>query len=346
MVGTSCVDQVTQLPRDEEIKCILIPRASSDATLENTFSFGKHQTLWCFAQRKARNKVRAQFTWRPVRDRGVKQAERPEAKPQLVNPHSCQDLEAFLLSVKGDAGSHSPVRVTPSSSRVPPAWKHLGLWVVLEPGHPHGSNVGRCCDDCAVLEMRVMAKNPQISALQLCSVPVPQIVTVNKNFPSGMKCTAESRLWVTPLKWGHQKLNVRSLHKGTLQPEVTGATCLLGSLPESAFSWQPKHAAGSPHSAARGTSLGCSSAFPKDALPVSALLRRCSPASDLLGTINQGLWLPGASRACDVRGELATPWEGHRDQQVKRLREMEGASTVTMFGQDLPIPPPEAQLQV
>ncbi|OPJ86522.1 hypothetical protein AV530_006679 [Patagioenas fasciata monilis] len=119
-----------------------------------------------------------------------------------------------------------------------------------------------------------------------------------------------------------------------------------GSLPESAFSWQPKHAAGSPHSAARGTSLGCSSAFPKDALPVSALLRRCSPASDLLGTINQGLWLPGASRACDVRGELATPWEGHRDQQVKRLREMEGASTVTMFGQDLPIPPPEAQLQV
>lgn len=28
------------------------------------------------------------------------QAERPEAKPQLVNPHCCQDLEAFLLSVK------------------------------------------------------------------------------------------------------------------------------------------------------------------------------------------------------------------------------------------------------
>ncbi|OPJ86524.1 hypothetical protein AV530_006679 [Patagioenas fasciata monilis] len=312
MVGTSCVDQVTQLPRDEEIKCILIPRASSDATLENTFSFGKHQTLWCFAQRKARNKVRAQFTWRPVRDRGVKQAERPEAKPQLVNPHSCQDLEAFLLSVKF----------------------HAALLLVYSG----------------------LAQAPQLLARNINSAPgatgtlfgvAPRTqmrrVTVNKNFPSGMKCTAESRLWVTPLKWGHQKLNVRSLHKGTLQPEVTGATCLLGSLPESAFSWQPKHAAGSPHSAARGTSLGCSSAFPKDALPVSALLRRCSPASDLLGTINQGLWLPGASRRALCSWAAVQLWIS---LQVKRLREMEGASTVTMFGQDLPIPPPEAQLQV
>lgn len=32
--------------------------------------------------------------------------------------------------------------------------------------------------------------------------------------------------------------------------------------------------------------------------------------------------------------------------QVKRLREMEGASTVMMFGQDQPIPLPEAQLHV
>ncbi|KAK2541972.1 hypothetical protein Q9966_003796 [Columba livia] len=32
--------------------------------------------------------------------------------------------------------------------------------------------------------------------------------------------------------------------------------------------------------------------------------------------------------------------------KVKRLREMEGASTVMMFGQDQPIPPPEAQLHV
>lgn len=113
--------------------------------------------------------------------------------PEKEDKHGVANVEPVVLGLPEPDLGESPAVGTRAASRGTLETPQLGVKPLLPPWPwEHGDKLGR----------------PSLwmgDGLKHCLI---SLFFFQKDFPSGIKCTAESRLWVTPSMRGHQKLNV------------------------------------------------------------------------------------------------------------------------------------------